>query len=260
MTNLVLLKKYANNNDVKKRMEDILDRNAPAFISSIINTVGNSRQLQECKPESIMNAAFIAAALKLPIDPNLGFSAIVPYKDKASFQIMAKGFIQLAIRTGKYKNIHVSEVYKDELDFYNPVTGEIKFTEVKGWKDRYSGKYEPCGYYARFEINSGFIKEDYKSREELRNHAEKYSQSYRNDLKFKKQSSVWSSDFSAMAKKTMLKLLLSKYGILSIELQEAIIKDHTADSEYIDNPQTETKETIDAEVSGKSAQQTLNDI
>lgn len=239
MSNLPAIKKYVESNEVQSRMKSVLDNNAPAFLSSLITAVSNNQALQNCKPESIMSAAFIAAALKLPIDPNLGFSAIIPYKDSAQFQIMVKGFIQLAIRSGVYENIHVADVYQDELKFYNPITGDIEFTSIETWKDRDSGTKEPCGYYACFKLVTGFRKSIYMSRKEVENHAKKYSQSFRKGL------GVWKDDFSAMARKTVIKLLLSKYGILSTELQEAVIKDQSSEDEYIDNkPEVVAEATV----------------
>ena len=242
MSNLPQLKKFTESPEVKRRMEDVLKDNAPAFISSIVTAVSNNKMLQKCKPESIMSAAFVAAALKLPIDPNLGFSAIVPYKDSAQFQIMVRGLVQLAIRTGQYKNIHVSEVYADELQEHNPIMGKVTFTDSSTWEQRYSGKHEPIGYYAVFELSTGFLKEDYKSRKEVENHARKYS------VAFKKGYGPWKDNFDAMAKKTVLKLLLSKYGILSTELQTALVEDQNTDKGYTDNPQNQ-ETIIDAEVS-----------
>lgn len=230
MSNLPQLKKYTETSEVQKRMKDILDANSASFISSLISAVGNNQNLQKCAPESIMSAAFIAASLKLPIDPNLGFAYIIPYGNSAQFQLGYKGLVQLCIRSSQYKNIHVAEVYVDEIDVYDPVTGTIKFTDPKSRHDRESGTKEPCGYYARFELSSGFIKEDYKSRKEVEAHAKKYSKTFKNG------SGVWKDNFDAMAKKTVLKLLLSKYGILSIEMQNAIIKDQSSDDgNYIDN-------------------------
>jgi recombination protein RecT len=240
MSNLVKLKEYTKHPSTQERMVELLDKNAPAFLSSLVSAVGGNSQLQKCEPESIMSAAFVAAALKLPIDPNLGFSYIIPYGTKAQYQIGYKGFIQLAIRSGQYKSIHVSEVYSDELEFHNPITGEIKLTDLSGWKERYEGKKDPVGFYARIELITGFVKEDFKTRKEVENHAKKYSQT------FKKGFGVWKDDFNAMAKKTVLKLLLSKFGILSTELQTALVSDQKTDDGYTDNPNSD--DIIEAEV------------
>lgn len=226
--------------DVKTRFSDILGKKAPQFTASLVNVVAASPQLRQSDPNSIMAAAFVAASFDLPIDSNLGFSAIVPYNKKmkdangrwtkvslAQFQMMYKGYIQLAIRTGEYEKMNCSEVYNDELVSYNPITGECKFVEdFSTCTQRTKGEVDKIiGYYAWFKLRSGFTKELYMSRAEIDNHARKYSQSYRYDIDENKQSSRWSTDFDAMAKKTVIKLLLGKWGILSVEMQRAIEDD-----------------------------------
>jgi len=228
---LTVFKNYMAKSETKNRFEEILDKNAASYMASVVNAVSGNASLQKCEPGSIMSAAFVAAALKLPIDPNLGFSYIIPYGKKAQFQIGYKGFIQLAIRSGQYKNIHVSEVYEDELKYYNPVTGDIEFTDISTWKIRYEGKQNPVGYYAKIQLLSGFEKHDFMLRVQAENHALKFSQTYK-----KYKSGVWKDDFDAMAKKTVLKLLLNKFGILSTEMQNATIKDQTIDNNYGDSP------------------------
>lgn len=219
-----------------------------------MNVVAASPQLKASEPNSIMAAAFVAASFDLPIDSNLGFSAIVPFSKKtcingqwvnqslAQFQMMYKGYIQLAIRSGEYEKMNCAEVYADELVSYNPITGECRFVDdFSACKFRNEGKTDKIiGYYAWFRLRSGFTKELYMSKAEINNHAQKYSQSYRYDINDGKQSSRWSTDFDAMAKKTVIKLLLSKWGILSVEMQKAIEDDqkvYEVDSteQYSDN-------------------------
>lgn len=241
--------------DVKARFADILGKKAPQFTASLVNVVAASPQLRQSDPNSIMAAAFVAASFDLPIDSNLGFSAIVPYNKKvkdangrwtkvslAQFQMMYKGYIQLAIRTGEYEKMNCSEVYEDELISYNPITGECSFVENFGaCTQRNNGEVDKIiGYYAWFKLRSGFTKELYMSRAEIDNHAKKYSQSYRYDLDDNKQSSRWSTDFDAMAKKTVIKLLLGKWGFLSVQVQKAIeddqkVYDDTGSESYDDN-------------------------
>lgn len=241
--------------DVKTRFADILGKKAPQFTASLVNVVAASPQLSSSDPNSIMAAAFVAASFDLPIDGNLGFSAIVPYNKNmkgangkwvkvslAQFQMMYKGYIQLAIRTGEYEKMNCSEVYEDELVSYNPITGDCRFVEDFGaCCQRNKGEVDKIiGYYAWFKLRSGFTKELYMSKSEIDNHARKYSQSYRYDLNDNKQSSRWSTDFDAMAKKTVIKLLLSKWGILSVEMQRAIqddqkVYDGNGDESYGDN-------------------------
>lgn len=226
---------------VKARFQEVLGKKAPQFMASIVNVVSASDQLKKCQPNSIMAAAFVAASFDLPIDSNLGFAALVPYKrkiknketgqwvevDLAQFQMMYKGFVQLAIRTGEYEKMNCSVVYEDELKSYNPITGECEFvTDFKDCKQRNNGETDKiAGYYAWFRLRSGFTKELFMNKDEVINHAKTYSQSYRYDLKDNKQSSRWTTDFDAMAKKTVIKLLLSKWGILSVEMQKALTDD-----------------------------------
>lgn len=241
--------------NVKQRFQEVLGKKAPQFMASIVNVVNATPALKQCEPNSIMGAAFVAASFDLPIDSNLGFAALVPYdksfKDSngqwqkikmAQFQMMYKGFIQLAIRTGEYEKMNCSEVYEDELVSYNPITGECEFvSDFKACKQRAAGEVDKiCGYYAWFRLKSGFTKELYMSKEEVNNHAKKYSQSYRYDIDKNKSSSNWTTDFDAMAKKTVIKLLLSKWGILSVEMQKAIqddqkVYDEDGNGAYDDN-------------------------
>lgn len=250
--------------NIKTRFVRVLGNKSEQFIASIINVVSASPQLKKCDPNSIIAAAFIAATYDLPIDSNLGFAAIVPYNNskwnpqthqydkhmEAQFQIMYKGFIQLAIRSGYYKRMNYAVVYEDELKSYNPITGEIEFVDdfskctlrEKGVEETISG------YYARFELTTGYVQELFMTRKAVDNHAKKYSQSYRNDLKEGKKSSKWSTDFEAMALKTVIKRLLSKWGILSVDMQRAIqddqkTYDETGNGSYGDNK----PDTIEAE-------------
>lgn len=238
---VVQVKNMLSDENVKKKFTEVLGQKAPQFMASITNTVSGSAELKKCPAASIIGAAFVAATYDLPIDSNLGFAAIVPYKEsvynkqtrewvkvpKAQFQMMYKGFIQLAIRSGYYEKMNYAVVYEDELKAYNPITGEIKFVEdFKDCKQRDAGDSEHvAGYYAWFRLKTGYSQELYMSKKAVDLHARKYSQSYRNDLNKNKHSSKWSTDFEAMALKTVIKLLLSKWGILSVDMQRAIQDD-----------------------------------
>ena len=255
---VVKIKSMVANLDVKKRFEDMLGKKAASFMASIVNAVSTNSKLQMCDTNSIMSAAFIAASFDLPIDSNLGFSAIIPYSGKAQFQMMYKGFIQLAIRSAQYKHIQASEVYQDELLSYNPITGIAKFIDIFPTdSQRNRGEKEKiCGYFSWFELINGFSQQIYMTVDEIENHAKQYSKSYGYDKREKKQTSNWSTDFHAMARKTVIKLLLSKWGILSIDMQRALTEDQKIlvsqigndniinDSSYSDNPKTETDKTI----------------
>lgn len=238
------LKSLLQDQSVKNRFNELLGKKSPGFISSLLNVVNSNPQLQAADPHSILSAAAIAAALDLPIDPNLGFAYIVPYNVrqgdtfvlKAQFQLGYKGYIQLAMRTGAYKTINACEVYEGEIKNLNRFTGEIEFGEKQSDKI--------IGYLAYFRLLNGFEKYLYMSVEEIERHAKRYSKSY--DSK----NSRWKEDFHSMALKTVIKRLLSKYGILSIEMQTSLLADQAlvkqdeegnVQYEYPDNA------TIDAE-------------
>lgn len=212
--------------DVKKRFEDILGKKAPGFISSVIN-VAKSPRLADAEPNSIMASAVVAATLDLPIDPNLGFAYIVPYNDKkqgkiAQFQMGYKGFIQLAMRSGQYKTINAAPVFENDLKKINRLTGEIEFN------DNPEPSTKIVGYVGYFRLINGFEKALYMTREELEIHGKKYSQSYKSNKDWVVKQSLWTTDFDSMATKTVLKLLLSKYGPMSIEMQTAIKSDQAS--------------------------------
>lgn len=235
------VKQLLSQDKIKEKFGEVLGQKAPQFMASITNTVSGSTQLKKCPANSIIGAAFVAATYDLPIDSNLGFAAIVPYNEsiwnpkkkdwekvpKAQFQMMYKGFIQLAIRSGYYERMNYAVVYKDELESYNPITGEIKFVgDFSNCKQRDAGdEANVAGYYAWFRLKTGYSQELYMSKKAVDNHARKYSQAYRYDLNKGKKSSKWTTDFEAMALKTVIKLLLSKWGILSVDMQRAIQDD-----------------------------------
>lgn len=219
--------------DVKSRFEEILGKKAPGFISSVIN-VAKSPSLADADPNSIMASAVVAATLDLPIDPNLGFSYIVPYKDKnkgkiAQFQMGYKGFIQLAMRSGQYKTINATAVFEHDIKRINRLTGEIEFN------DNPEPSTKVVGYVAYFRLINGFEKALYMTREDLEKHGKRYSQSYKSKQDWVVKQSLWTTDFDSMATKTVLKLLLSKYGPMSIEMQTAIKSDQASFNKEVIN-------------------------
>ncbi len=240
---IATLKQFGENPAIKRRFDEVLKERAPQFMASVINAVGNNFSLQKCDPNSIWGSAMVAAALNLPIDSNLGFAAIVPYGQKAQFQIMWKGFVQLAIRSGQYKNLGAAVVYNDEIESYDPITDTVVFTPVSGRTQRENGDDSNVfGYYAFFELNSGFRKHILMTKKQVENHAKKYSQAFNSN-----RDSQWKSNFDAMGKKTVIKLLLSRFGILSVEMQKAIVSDQAAIDEkgeiidHVDNkPEIQT--------------------
>ena len=205
---------------------------AKRFKNELLTVVTTNKYLQNCSAQSILTAAGQAATLKLSISPSLGYAYVIPYKNEATFQIGYKGIIKLAQNTGLYRRINSIEVYEGEIENYNRLTGELEF-----------GKRESdtvVGYIAYFELLNGFRSTLYMTRSEMEAHAEKYSASYKRDKESKWNSSVWSTNFDAMGKKTVLKLLLSKYGPLSIDMQQAIKADQSVVNvdgsyNYVDN-------------------------
>lgn len=204
---------------VQEQFQNVLKENAGAFVASIIDLYNTDKTLQACDPKAVVMEALKAASLKLPINKQLGFAYIIPYKDGKTgqyiptFQLGYKGYIQLAMRTGAYKYINADVVYEGELIKHDKLTGEIVIDPEKRVSDK------KIGYFAYIETLNGFRKTLYMSIEEVTKHAQRYSKSYGS------KNSVWATDFDAMALKTVLRLLLSKYGIMSIEMQTAIAED-----------------------------------
>ncbi len=257
-TQLAVLKNYLGKDDIKQRFNDILGDRAGSYMASIVNVMANSIALKKCDAVSVMNAALISATLDLPVDPNLGFAAIVPYGDKAQLQMMTKGFIQLAMRSGQYLEMNVSEVYADEIKEYNPITGEMIFNDFSQCTMRESSDVNGIvGYHAYFKLVNGFKKAMYMTIKQIEAHAKKYSQTY------KKGFGNWVDQKDAMCKKTVIKLLLSKWGILSVQMQkgmefdQAIVKDdgtpEYADHETVHVASSSLDDAIEAEATDVKA-------
>ena len=211
---------------VKNRLQDILGKRASTFASSVIQISQSNNMLKNAEPTSIVNAAITSATLNLPLNNNLGYAYIIPFNEKqkdgsylvkAQFQIGYKGFLQLAQRSGVFKTVNSSEVKQGEIENIDRLTGEITFNWNQDNEAR--KKLQTIGYIAYFSLTNGFEKSMYMTIEELNKHGKKFSQT------FKKGFGLWSDDFDAMAKKTVLKLLLSKYAPLSIDMQQAVLKD-----------------------------------
>jgi recombination protein RecT len=221
------LKQLLDSKGIKARFEDMLGKKAAGFMSSILSATNNNKALTTADPMSVISAAAVAASLDLPINPSLGFAYIVPYKGQAQFQIGWKGLVQLAQRTGQYLTMNVAEVYEGQLVSGNPFTGVMEFKAEAKTSDKV------VGYVAYFKLLNGFEKYAYMTTENVQAHGKRYSQSYGKDF------SQWTQNFPAMAKKTVLKGLLSKWGIMSIDLQKAVAFDQAAVSkdeqpQYID--------------------------
>lgn len=237
---------YLTQDAVKNQINNIVGgKNGTRFITSIVSAVNNNQQLQECTNQSILSAALLGESLNLSPSPMLGYYYMVPFNDKnkgkvAQFQIGYKGLIQLAIRSGQYKKINVMAIKKGELEYFDPLNEEIKVKlMVDDWDAR--EKAETIGYYAMFELVNGFKKALYWSKAQMEAHALQFSQGYR----AKKGYTFWEKDFDAMAYKTMLRQLLSKWGIMSTELMSAIDSDEAVINEDGSKVYVETEEVID---------------
>lgn len=243
MTNSLTTKDLFKKNDIQERFEKLLGKKAPGFISSVLQTVSNNKLLANADPKTVLTAAATAATLDLPINQNLGFAWIVPYKGQAQFQIGWKGFVQLALRSGQYKGINVTEVYENQYKGFN------RLTEVLDADFNIDGEGEIVGYASYFKLNNGMEKTCFWSIESVQKHAQKYSKAYN------KSFSPWQDKDQkhAMGKKTVLKNMLSKWGIMSIEMQTAQLMDQSVQetegvANYPDNDTIDvTAEAVDEE-------------
>jgi len=238
---------YLTQDAVKDQINKVIGgKNGTRFITAIISAVNNNEQLQQCTNQSILSAALLGESLNLSPSPMLGYYYLVPFNDKnkgkvAQFQIGYKGLIQLAIRSGQYKKINVMAIKEGELEYFDPLNEDIKVNlMVSDWNAREKAK--TIGYYATFELTNGFKKSIYWSKEQMEAHAEQYSMGY----KAKKGYTFWEKDFDAMAYKTMLRQLLSKWGIMSTEMMSAIDSDEAVINEDGTKTYVETEEIIDA--------------
>lgn len=203
------------------------------FIANITTAVSNNPMLQNCDAGSIISAGLMAESLKLSLSNSLGYCYLIPYGNKAQFQLGWKGFLQLAQRSGQYKKIGVREVHKGEY------LGQDEFGEDEFKFSHDFDNEEVVGYFAYFELLNGFKKTLYWTKEQCEKHGRRYSKAY---------SKLWTTDFDTMAQKTVLKQLISKWGVMSIELQKAVQSDQAVIKEdgsfdYVDNPENESENT-----------------
>lgn len=236
------LQQLMNSGAVMKKLNDVLgsEKKAASFVSSVISVANGNSMLRNAAPMTILGSAMVAATLDLPVVPTLGLAYIVPYKGQAQFQLGYKGLIELAERSGQFKNIIDEVVYEGQLVKKNKFTGEYEFDEDAKTSDKV------VGYMARMDLVNGFSKTIFWTKEEVEAHAKKYSQAFSRGY-----SSPWKSDFDAMARKTVLKALFSKYAPKSVAMQQAVKFDQAVvrpdgineedlvidafDAEYIDN-------------------------
>ena len=201
------------NDDVQDRFRQLLDKRAPEFLSGLLSLVNADQKLLACQPSSILASAAKAAILRLPIAKELGFAYIVPFKDSATFILGYRGMIQLAIRTGQYHAINAAEIYEGEEIIVDRLTGGIKLNGKRTGDT-------VTGYVAYFKLKNGFEKFIYLSKEDTERHALRYSKAYQYGVNGGKKDSAWFTNFDDMGKKTVLRILLSRYGLMSIEMQD----------------------------------------
>lgn len=262
--NAIPFASFINQGAIQNRIiKTIGSERGQRFITAIVSAVNNNSSLAECTNDSIYSGALLGESLNLSPSPQLGHYYLVPFKDKekgkvAQFQLGYKGYLQLAIRSGYYKKINVLDIKEGELIKYNPLDEEIEVNLIEDEEKREKAK--TIGYYAMFEYINGFKKTLYWSRNKMIEHAKKYSQGYRADLSKGTSYTFWSKDFDGMAFKTMLRQLISKWGIMSIEMQNAVEKDMAVINEdgtpdYVDNKKTEEPVVPDAQVTSESVKQ-----
>ena len=263
---------YLTQDAVKDQINKVVGgKDGQRFMAAIISAVNTNPALQECTNPSILSGALLGESLKLSPSPQLGHYYLVPFNDKnkgkvAQFQLGYKGYIQLAIRSGQYKKLNVLAIKEGELEYFDPLNEDIKINlMVDKWDEREEA--ETIGYYAMFELTHGFRKAIYWSKKQMESHAMKYSQGYR----AKKGYTFWEKNFDGMAYKTMLRQLISKWGIMSIELQSALENDMTftdesgsvnyveADSEVIDYETVEQPEEVQVEKTEDSVNEPATD-
>ncbi len=261
INNLPAIQRELENPGIIARINTRLGDKAGTFITSVLDLCGEDQALAECDPKMVIKEALKAAGLDLPINKNLGFAYVIPYKKVPSFQMGWKGYVQLAIRTGKYRHLNTGIVYKGEEMIIDRIRGTL---EIGGKR---TGD-NPIGYYCYMELLNGFQKAIAWSKEKVEEHAKRFSKSYSYYLDKKRgRKPVWVTDFDAMALKTMFLQLVPKYGPMTIEMSQAISGDRSdfkgfdnqvseeiqenANEEIIDIPKDGN--VVDAEFDGDSA-------
>lgn len=228
-------------------LASVLGNKKDQFVTTLISAVANNENLQVCEPMSLMYTAMKATALGLPIDPNLGYAAMIPFKDGKSgktlcqFQIQRDGWMELLMRTGQVKFVANEVVHEGELVKHNKFSGEYVFDEDAKKSDKV------IGYMAYIKLTNGFEKTIYWTVEECRLHALRYSQTY------KKGYGVWKDNFDAMALKTVLKHLIKKYAPKSVEVLSAISDDQSVSNENGDTAYRDNEPDEQAQPEAKTA-------
>lgn len=263
---------FLTQDSIKNKINEIAGgKDGQRFITAILSVVSNNPTIAECEKSSILSSALLGETLKLSPSPQLGQYYIVPFncKDgnnwikKAQFQLGYKGYIQLAIRSGQYKNINVVAIKEGELISYNPLTEELQTKFIED--DEVREKTPTIGYYSMFELVNGFTKSIYWSKKKMLAHAKKYSQGYQNDLKKGTDYTFWSKDFDGMAFKTLLRQLISKWGIMSIDMNEAFVKDmgiikEDGKVDYVDNQEDIIATDVESTKPAKAVNESIKPV
>lgn len=249
--NLPQLKAALNAPSVKAKFEEMLGKRASQFMTSISSVVGNNALLQKADVNSIIMGAATAASMDLPLNANLGYAALVPFNSKegcfAQLQVMTKGYVELFIRSGQCKSLICEIVRKGELVKKNKFTGEYVFDESKKESD------EIIGVMSAFELVNGYKKVEYMTVQEVKEHAQKFSQAYR------RNAAIWKDNWEEMMKKTCLKRLLVRWAPKSIEMQQMVTFDQAvikgdindmgnAQTVYADNPNNKVEDAVAEEI------------
>lgn len=254
-TGLKVFNSQITNPKTQEYLAQVLGEKKSSFVNNLTALVANNSMLQQCEPMTVMYASLKATALDLPLDPNLGFAYVIPYRNNrsgvtdAQFQIGSKGFIQLAMRSGQFKTINVRDVREGEIVDEDFISGELKFQRLKDNREQ----APVIGYVSFFRLTNGFEKSLYMTVAEINMHASKYSKTYNSN------NSVWKTEFDAMAEKTVLKRLLSKYAPMSIEMQNAVKFDQGVirgenEIEYVDNDSNNSIPIVAEEVTEEDMQ------
>lgn len=254
---------YLNNDAIKKQIAQVVGgKNGTRFIASVISAVQNNQELQKCTNSSILSAALLGESLQLSPSPQLGQYYMVPFRNsktketEAQFQLGYKGYIQLTLRSGQYRKLNVLAIKEGELISYDPLNEEIEVRLIEDEAERENA--ETVGYYAMFEYINGFRKTLYWSKAKMEAHAEKYSMGYRAHKGF----TFWEKDFDGMAYKTMLRQLISKWGIMSIDMMSTLDSDMAViradgSKEYVDNEDViEADSAVESKNDAKTQQDT----
>lgn len=218
------LKEIMASPSVQEQFRNAMAEHSNLFVASLIDLFVGDKSLQKCNPMMVVSEALKAATLRLPISKSLGFAYIVPYNNVPTFIIGYKGLIQLAMRTGQYRYVNADVVYQGEFKGFDKLTGQLDLSGEKTSDD-------VVGYFAHIETVNGFQKSMYMSKGDMEKYGKKYSKAYAKDF------SPWQKEFDGMGIKTMLRRLIGKYGVMSIEMADGMAKDGDAamEIEYLEN-------------------------